>query len=275
MPRAGPTAGGPQDEGRPDSPARAWRRAPARHARLADCRARHPESRSGRILKAVRLAQFGGPEVLEIVDLPDPHPGPGQVRIAVRAAGVNPSDWKKRKGLMDGELPQTLGYEAAGVVDELGEGVADAAVGDRVFGFSAEGAAQAELAVLSWYAPIPPRLTSPALQPCRPPSRRPRAPWTRSASGAAARCSSAAPPETSAAPRFSLPWCAARASSAPPVPPTTATCARWGPSPSPTARAWSGGFARSRPTASTPRSTSPGAASCPSSSNSRAVRGTW
>jgi NADPH:quinone reductase-like Zn-dependent oxidoreductase len=110
------------------------------------------------MLKAVRFSQFGGPEVLEIVDLPDPHPGPGQIRIAVRAAGVNPSDWKKRKGLMDSELPQTLGYEAAGVVDELGEGVADVAVGDRVFGFSAEGAAQAELAVLSWYAPIPPSL---------------------------------------------------------------------------------------------------------------------
>jgi NADPH:quinone reductase-like Zn-dependent oxidoreductase len=86
-------------------------------------------------VKAARFNQFGGPEVLEIVDLPDPHPGPGQVRIAVRAAGVNPSDWKKRKGLMDGELPQTMGHEAAGVVDELGEGVADVAVGDRVFGF--------------------------------------------------------------------------------------------------------------------------------------------
>jgi NADPH:quinone reductase-like Zn-dependent oxidoreductase len=79
----------------------------------------------------------------------------------VRAAGVNPSDWKKRKGLMDEELPQTLGYEAAGVVDELGEGVADVAVGDRVFGFSAEGVAQAELAVLSYYAPIPPSLDFP------------------------------------------------------------------------------------------------------------------
>ena len=109
-------------------------------------------------MRAVRFDQFGGPEVLEIVDLPDPHPGPGQVRIAVRAAGVNPSDWKKRRGLMDGELPQTMGYEAAGVVDELGEGVGDVAVGDRVFGFSAEGAAQAELAVLSHYAPIPPSL---------------------------------------------------------------------------------------------------------------------
>jgi NADPH:quinone reductase-like Zn-dependent oxidoreductase len=106
-------------------------------------------------MKAVRFTRFGGPEVLEIVDLPDPHPGPGQVRIAVRAAGINPSDWKKRKGLMDDELPQTLGYEAAGVIDELGAGVVDVAVGDRVFGFSTEGAAQAELAVLSNYAPIP------------------------------------------------------------------------------------------------------------------------
>jgi NADPH:quinone reductase-like Zn-dependent oxidoreductase len=109
-------------------------------------------------MKAVRFSRFGGPEVLEIVDLPDPRPGPGQVRIAVRAAGVNPSDWKKRQGLMDEELPQTLGYEAAGVVDELGAGVADVAAGDRVFGFSAAGAAQAELAVLSDYAPIPPSL---------------------------------------------------------------------------------------------------------------------
>lgn len=120
-------------------------------------------------MKAVRFQQFGGPEVLEIVELPDPHPGPGQLRIAVRAAGVNPSDWKKRSGLMDDGLPQFLGYEAAGVVDEIGAGVtdeigagvADVAVGDRVFGFSAEGKAQAELAVLSYWAPIPPSLDFP------------------------------------------------------------------------------------------------------------------
>ena len=112
-------------------------------------------------MKAVRFSRFGGPEVLEIVDLPDPHPGPGEIRIAVRAAGVNASDWKKRKGLMDPELPQTLGHEAAGVVDELGDGVIDVAIGDRVFGFNADGAAQAELAVLSDYAPIPPSLDFP------------------------------------------------------------------------------------------------------------------
>ncbi|WP_141583814.1 NADP-dependent oxidoreductase [Actinomadura sp. WMMA1423] len=109
-------------------------------------------------MKAVRFDRFGGSEVLGLVDLPDPRPGPGQVRVAVRAAGVSAGDWKKRRGQMDQELPQTLGYEAAGVVDEIGEGVADAAVGDRVFGFCVEGAAQAELAVLSHYAPIPPSL---------------------------------------------------------------------------------------------------------------------
>jgi NADPH:quinone reductase-like Zn-dependent oxidoreductase len=109
-------------------------------------------------MKAARFSQFGGPEVLEIVELPDPHPGPGQVRIAVRAAGVNPSDWKKRAGLMDQELPQTMGHEAAGIVDELGAGVTGVAVGDRVFGFSAEEAAEAELAVLAYYAPVPPSL---------------------------------------------------------------------------------------------------------------------
>ena len=79
----------------------------------------------------------------------------------MRAAGINPSDWKKRKGLMDRQLPQTMGYEAAGIVDELGEGVVDVALGDRIFGLSAEGAAQAELAVLSYYAPVPRSLDFP------------------------------------------------------------------------------------------------------------------
>ena len=106
-------------------------------------------------MKAARFSRFGGPEVLEIVDLPEPHPGPGEIRIEVRAAGVNASDWKKRQGLMDQELPQTLGYEASGVVDEIGAGVSDVVVGDRVFGASPYGAAQAELAVLSYWAPIP------------------------------------------------------------------------------------------------------------------------
>ncbi|MEU9452012.1 NADP-dependent oxidoreductase [Streptomyces sp. NPDC048277] len=109
-------------------------------------------------MRAVRFSRFGGPEVLEIADLPDPRPGPGRIRIAVRAAGVNASDWKKRAGLMDEGLPQTLGHEAAGVVDEVGEGVTGVAVGDRVFGLSEEGGAQAERALLSHWAPVPPSI---------------------------------------------------------------------------------------------------------------------
>lgn len=105
-------------------------------------------------MKAIQYARFGGPEVLEPVEMPEPHPGPGQVRVAVRAVGVNPIDWKMRSGMMGGELPQSTGREAAGVVDELGEGVQDVAVGDRVFGF-VSGAGAAELAVLGDYARIP------------------------------------------------------------------------------------------------------------------------
>jgi NADPH:quinone reductase-like Zn-dependent oxidoreductase len=106
-------------------------------------------------VKAAQFSRFGGPEVLEIVDLPDPHTGHGELRIRVRAAGVNVSDWKKRQGLMDQELPQTMGYEAAGVVDEVGDGVSGTKIGDRVFGVGGAGAAQAELAVLSIWAVIP------------------------------------------------------------------------------------------------------------------------
>ena len=162
-------------------------------------------------MKAARFSQFGGPEVLEIVDLPDPHPGPGEVRIAVRAAGVNASDWKKRRGLMDAELPQTLGYEAAGVVDELGAGVTDVAIGDRVFGFSADGAAQAELAVLSHYAPIPPSLdfAGAAALPAAVETAARALDQLGVASGGTLL--STAPPAASAAPPSSSRWRAARA----------------------------------------------------------------
>lgn len=106
-------------------------------------------------MKAAQFRQFGGPEVLEIVDVPEPHAGAGEVRVAVRAAGVNASDWKKRRGQMDQDLPQTLGYEAAGVVDEVGGGVTGVRIGDAVVGVSGGGAAQAEYAALSMWVPIP------------------------------------------------------------------------------------------------------------------------
>jgi NADPH:quinone reductase-like Zn-dependent oxidoreductase len=109
-------------------------------------------------MKAIRYSRFGGPEVLELVELPDPHPGPGQIRVAVRAVGVNPVDWKMRSGMMGGDLPQPTGREVAGVVDELGDGITDVAPGDQVFGFAAGGGGAAELALLADYAPIAPSL---------------------------------------------------------------------------------------------------------------------
>ncbi len=111
-------------------------------------------------MRAAQFRRFGGPEVLKIVDLPDPHPGPGQVRIAVHAAGINATEWKIRRGLLDfgAELPQTTGRDVAGVVDEIGPGVTDVAVGDRVFGISDDGAGAAELALLTFRAIIPPAL---------------------------------------------------------------------------------------------------------------------
>jgi NADPH:quinone reductase-like Zn-dependent oxidoreductase len=111
-------------------------------------------------MRAAQFSRYGGPEVLEIVQLPDPHPGPGQVRIAVRAAGINLTETKLRKGELSfgAELPQTTGRDVAGVVDEVGEGVTDVAVGDRVFGISDDGAGAAELALLTFRAVIPPAL---------------------------------------------------------------------------------------------------------------------
>src|SRR3984957_7440365 len=109
-------------------------------------------------MKAVQFSRFGGPEVLELVDLPDPHPSAGQVRVAVRSVGVNPIDWKVRSGAMRGELPQMTGREVAGVVDQLGEGVTGVELGDEVFGFAAGGGGAAELALSQDYAPIPPSI---------------------------------------------------------------------------------------------------------------------
>jgi NADPH:quinone reductase-like Zn-dependent oxidoreductase len=97
-------------------------------------------------MKAVQFSHYGGPEVLRVVDVPEPHPGPGQVRIAVRAAGVNPSDWKRREGhyraFEDVAFPAGVGVEASGVVDEVGPGVSTVAIGDAVFGFGESTVAQ-------------------------------------------------------------------------------------------------------------------------------------
>ncbi|MFH8294300.1 NADP-dependent oxidoreductase [Streptomyces sp. NPDC018059] len=112
-------------------------------------------------MKRISFAEFGGPDVLRLVDAEEPHAGPGQIRVAVRAAGVNPVDWRIREGQILGahptELPAGVGLDAAGVVDEVGEGVEGVEAGDHVFG---EGSGTyAEFAVLSAWARMPEGLT--------------------------------------------------------------------------------------------------------------------
>ncbi len=85
-------------------------------------------------MKAIMVHEFGEPEVLKLEDLPEPKPGPGQVSINVRAIGVNPVETYIRAGRYTGyDLPWLPGFDAAGTVDEVGEGVTDLQRGDRVY----------------------------------------------------------------------------------------------------------------------------------------------
>ncbi|MFF2396991.1 NADP-dependent oxidoreductase [Nocardia sp. NPDC058114] len=112
-------------------------------------------------MRKVSFAEFGGPDVLQLIDAEEPHAGPSRIRIAVRAAGVNPVDWRLREGQILGAhpiaLPAGVGLDAAGVVDEVGAGVDGVEVGDPVFG---EGSSTyAEFAVLTAWARMPAGLT--------------------------------------------------------------------------------------------------------------------
>lgn len=95
-------------------------------------------------MKAVVLSRFGGPEELRPAEVERPEPGAGQVRLRVRAAGVNPYDAVVRAGGMEAvfttPLPTILGIEVAGVVDAVGADVTDWSVGDEVLGWSDTGA---------------------------------------------------------------------------------------------------------------------------------------
>jgi NADPH:quinone reductase-like Zn-dependent oxidoreductase len=108
-------------------------------------------------MRAVQYQRHGGPEVLEIAEVEEPHAAAGQVRIRVHAAGVNAADWKMRDGAFSGgeplAKPAGVGLDGAGVVDEVGEGVTGVRVGDRVFGSGR--ATVAELAVLTSWARMP------------------------------------------------------------------------------------------------------------------------
>ncbi|MBC3192523.1 quinone oxidoreductase [Pseudonocardia sp. C8] len=83
-------------------------------------------------MRAVRVTKAGGPEVLEVADLDDPTPGPGEVLVEVAAAGVNYIDTYQREGIYPMETPYVPGLEGTGRVTALGEGVTGVAIGDRI-----------------------------------------------------------------------------------------------------------------------------------------------
>jgi NADPH:quinone reductase-like Zn-dependent oxidoreductase len=89
-------------------------------------------------MKAIRIHNYGGPEVLKYEDAPRPKPQAGEVVVRVHAAGVNPIDWKVREGEMKDFWPHTfpliLGWDLSGVVEELGKGVSRFKIGDEVYG---------------------------------------------------------------------------------------------------------------------------------------------
>jgi NADPH:quinone reductase-like Zn-dependent oxidoreductase len=99
-----------------------------------------PEKKSGsatsQTMKAIRIHNYGGPEVLQYEDAPRPQPQAGEVLIRVHAAGVNPIDWKVREGHMKDfwphKFPLILGWDLSGVVEELGRGVSRFKIGDEV-----------------------------------------------------------------------------------------------------------------------------------------------
>jgi NADPH:quinone reductase len=106
----------------------------------------HPEEND--MPKAIQIQQFGGPEQLQLVDVNVGEPGPGEVRIRHHACGLNYIDVYQRTGLYQGALPLTLGMEAAGVVEAVGEGVTHLAPGMRVAYASQPPGAYCELRVM-------------------------------------------------------------------------------------------------------------------------------
>ncbi len=87
-------------------------------------------------MRAIVMTAFGGPEVLRLTDIPEPEPEHGQIRVRLYAAGVNPAEAYIRTGqyaFFKPTLPYTPGFDGAGVVDKVGEGVQGSKPGDRVF----------------------------------------------------------------------------------------------------------------------------------------------
>lgn len=107
-------------------------------------------------MRAIRVHDYGGPEVLRLEDLPVPEPGPGEARVKIAAAGVNFIDIYHRSGQYKGTLPMIPGMEASGIVDAVGPDVSDVQVGDRVVYAMRQGAyAEYVIVPATMLAPVP------------------------------------------------------------------------------------------------------------------------
>jgi NADPH:quinone reductase-like Zn-dependent oxidoreductase len=104
------------------------------------------------LMKAVRFDEYGGVDVLKVVDVPKPEPGPGQVLVRLKAAGINPGEAKIRDGLLHSLYPATFpsgeGSDLAGVVAQAGPGVTGWSAGDEVIGYTDNRASHAEYALV-------------------------------------------------------------------------------------------------------------------------------
>ena len=112
-------------------------------------------------MKAIRVHKFGGPEVLQLDEIADPKPGPGQVLVRIRAAGVNPVDTYVRSGVyaMLPPLPYIPGGDGAGVIEAVGDGVRQFKRGDRVWAQRSAGYAELAACDVSTVQPLAAALT--------------------------------------------------------------------------------------------------------------------
>jgi NADPH2:quinone reductase len=114
-------------------------------------------------MQAIRVKEFGGPEVLRLEEVPDPQPGPGQIVVRIKAAGVNPVDTYIRAGIYPRkpQLPYTPGADGAGIIELVGEGVSRVKPGDRVYVGGGFTGTYAELALFDEWSvwPLPPHVS--------------------------------------------------------------------------------------------------------------------
>jgi NADPH:quinone reductase-like Zn-dependent oxidoreductase len=112
-------------------------------------------------MRALQFSRYGPPDVMHVAEVPEPHAGPGQIRVAVRVSGLSTGEATLRSGKVRDAIPLPLphrtGFDAAGVVDEVGAGVTGTGTGDEVFGYAplTDRGANADHAVLDGWAPKP------------------------------------------------------------------------------------------------------------------------